>query len=51
MPNEPYSSTREDLAKIVACHISGLKDALPEQDDFDLADKLIEFIERDVVGE
>lgn len=36
---------RDRLACIVAEKISGTKDAIPEQDDYDMADKLAAMIE------
>lgn len=44
MALEPYSNAREDLAKVVAQEVSGVSEALPEQDDYDLADELLKFI-------
>lgn len=38
---EPYSIDRDDLAKMVAAHTSGLSDAIPEQDDYDTADDIL----------
>lgn len=45
MPTVPYETVREDLALIVAQVTSGGTGAEPEEDDFDLADALIPFIE------
>lgn len=39
-----YKTAREDIAKIIAQETCGLKDATPEQDDFDLADIFIKII-------
>lgn len=41
---EIYETGREDLARLIACETSGVCDALPEQDDYDLADKLLVMI-------
>lgn len=38
---EPYSIDRDELAHMIACHTSGLHDAIAEQDDYDIADKFI----------
>lgn len=43
--NEMYDSTLEDLTKIIAQYTSGLKDAIPEQADADLAKDVIQHIE------
>lgn len=37
----PYSIDRDELAQMVAAHTSGVADALPEQDDYDIADKFV----------
>lgn len=50
-PTEPYTTANEDLARIVAQMTSGAKDAIPEQDDFDLAKKVVEFIEKELRDE
>lgn len=42
--NKPYTTAREDLAKLIAQETSGLEGALPEQDDYDLADSFIKII-------
>lgn len=42
---EMYTTGREDLAKIIAQEISGVKGAEPEQDDYDLAGKFLLEIE------
>lgn len=42
--DEPYTTARDDLAAIIAQETSGIKDALPEDDDYDLADEFIERI-------
>lgn len=42
---EAYQIDREELAKMVAAHISGIKDAIPEQADYDNADGMIAFLE------
>lgn len=42
--NVEYKTAREDLAKIIAQETSGLQEALPEQDDYDLADAFIKII-------
>lgn len=44
MVNVQYTTAREDLARIIAQETSGLIDVLPEQDDFELADRFIEMI-------
>lgn len=36
---------REKMAQVIAYITSGIEDARPEQDDFDLADKTIAFVE------
>lgn len=46
--NKPYVSVREDLAKIIAQETSGLEGALPENDDYDLADSFIKIINGEV---
>lgn len=43
---EEYKTARQDLARFVAQITSGVKDAIPEQDDFDLADELIALAEK-----
>lgn len=42
---EPYSISREQLAQMVAAHTCGLADAIPEQQDFDIADKMLKLLE------
>lgn len=39
--NEPYSIDREELARLVASHMCGFRDAEPEQDDYDTADDIL----------
>lgn len=41
---KPYETAREDMAKVIAQETSGLEEAIPEQDDFDLADIFIQII-------
>lgn len=52
MPPRPttpnYEKTR--MAEVVAEVTSGVKGALPEQDDFDLAARLLEIIEEEKQG-
>lgn len=45
---KPYTSAREDLAKIIAQETSGVEGAIPEQADFDLADGFIKIINGEV---
>jgi hypothetical protein len=47
----PYQIDRDELAHMVACHTSGLHDALPEQADYDIADKMLKMLEDDLSGE
>jgi hypothetical protein len=42
----PYKIDREELAKMAAAHTSGMKDALPEQADYEAADEMLEVLER-----
>jgi hypothetical protein len=42
---EVYTTAKEDLAKIIAQITSGVKDSIPEQDDFDLAAEVEFFID------
>jgi hypothetical protein len=44
--NVPYSIDREELAAMIASHVSGFSDAIPEQFDYDLADRFIAEIEQ-----
>lgn len=50
-PNEPYSIPRDRLAQMVAAHTSGLEDAIPEQVDFEIADKMLKMLEEEISGE
>ena len=43
-----YKTERDDLAVIIAQMTSGFIDAIPEQDDYILADKVIKFIESEL---
>jgi hypothetical protein len=47
---EAYSISRDLLARMVAAHTSGLFNAIPEQDDFDHADAMIELLEKRLNG-
>ena len=40
-----YKTSQKDLAEIIAQMTSGFKNAVPEQDDYDLAGEVIHFIE------
>ena len=42
---EPYSIDREQVAQMVAAHISGLKDAKPEASDYEHADNFIKTLD------
>lgn len=44
LSNVEYKTAREDLASIIACETAGFIGAIPEQDDYDLADKFIKEI-------
>lgn len=44
MPNENYTTAREDMAKLIAQETSGLVGAIAEQDDYELADIFIKII-------
>jgi hypothetical protein len=44
--NEPYSIDREELARMVASHMCGLRDAEPEQDDYDSADDILLYLKK-----
>lgn len=46
--DEPFDLTREKLAQLLAAHTSGIRDAIPEQDDFDLADCLLKIAEKEI---
>lgn len=46
--DEPFELTREKLAQMVAAHASGVGTAIPEKDDFDLADVLLMLIENEL---
>lgn len=46
VPGEPYSISRNLLAQMVAAHTSGLYNAIPEQEDFDNADAMIDLLEK-----
>lgn len=50
MPSEPTDHDYEvrRLAEVIAEITSGTKDAIPEQDDFDLARKELRFIEANI---
>ena len=45
---EPFELTRERLAQLLAAHTSGIRDAIPEQADFDLAYALLQLIEKEL---
>ncbi len=47
MSEEIYKTALEDLEKIIAQETSGLVDAIPEQDDRDLAVLFVEIINHD----
>jgi hypothetical protein len=38
---------RDRLANIVAAKVSGIKDAIPEHDDYNMADRILDLIEED----
>lgn len=42
----PYRIKRDVLAQMVAAHISGLRKAIPEQDDYDTADDILKLLEK-----
>lgn len=44
MAAEIYTTGREDLAKIIAQETSGVVDAVPELDDYDMADRFLNYI-------
>lgn len=46
-----YSIDREKLAQMVASHTSGMEDAIPEQVDFEIADKMLKLLEEEISGE
>lgn len=41
-----YSIDRETLAQMVAAHTCGIADAIPEDVDFDIADEMLQLMER-----
>ena len=41
----PYKIDREELAKMVAAHTCGFREAVPEQSDYDNADGMIAFLD------
>lgn len=41
---KPYLTAREDLAKIIAQETSGVKGAIPESDDYKMAERFINII-------
>jgi hypothetical protein len=41
----PYQIDRDELAQMIASHTCGLHDALPEQADYDIADKWLAMLE------
>lgn len=46
--NESFELTRGHLAQLLAAHTSGVRDAKPEEDDFDLADVLLKIVEKEL---
>lgn len=46
--NAPYSIDRDVLAQMVAAHTCGISDAIPEQQDFDMADKMLKMLEEEL---
>lgn len=47
MPKDKmYTLRRKELAQKIAAHASGFEDAVPEQFDLDLADEVIELINK-----
>lgn len=42
---EPYMTAHEDLTMVIAQMTSGMKDCIPEQDDYELAREVKEKIE------
>lgn len=48
MQETPYQLDREELAKMVAAHVSGIIGAFPEQDDYIIADKMIELCNSEI---
>lgn len=42
---------RHKIAQAVAEHTSGLRDAVPEVDDFEMADQILEMLENEVCDE
>ena len=45
---DPFDLTREKLAQLLAAHTSGFRDAVPEKDDFDLADVVLRLVEKEL---
>lgn len=39
-----YRTGKDDLAKLIACETSGLADAIPEQEDLELAEAFLKII-------
>lgn len=44
--NEPYSIDRGELARMVASHMCGFRDAEPEQDDYNSADDILLYLKK-----
>lgn len=49
--HEPYSIDRDQLARMVACHTSGMSGSIPEQMDYDNADAMLALLESKLSGE
>lgn len=45
---QPAQHTRDKMAQVIAEYVSGVDNASPEQDDYELADKVCQLIEAEL---